>query len=432
MRRKDGELRLTAISGKVRQQHLELAEQLISVVATCEGMTREQLQAEMVTVGQSPHEAKLVKGFAKLIEDALTFEQESGASAASLREAVFERAADEWRKLGDDDAFDRNRVLGDVAKRLGGSSDKLDQDLFIDLPAAQRVIKTVDWSKEQLVDLYDESRVAAILLRAVKVRATFAIRRPAEVRALFRVLKFRRLLFELKELPSGHYELLLTGPYSLFEATTKYGLQLALTWPTLAFQQDIQIEAELRWGKKNERLTFRWPDVPRSRNVVEGVLGVGALPDPQRSNPNEDEAPNGEHPDDEVVALREGLMKALPTARVEHCEQVLQMPGQGLCIPDLCCTFADGGEVFVEVMGYWSRDAVWRRVELVEQGLAAKVLFVVSSKLRVSEEVLPETSPSALYVYRGRINPVAAAAKLSELVALGTAPPRTSKGRRRK
>ena len=59
-------------------------------------------------------------------------------------------------------------------------------------------------------------------------------------------------------------------------------------------------------------------------------------------------------------------------------------------------------------MGYWSRDAVWKRVEMVEAGLVQKgrgepVLFCVGERLRVSEAVLPEGSPAALLVYKGVI-----------------------------
>ncbi len=69
-----------------------------------------------------------------------------------------------------------------------------------------------------------------------------------------------------------------------------------------------------------------------------------------------------------------------------------------------------------EVLGFWNRDAVWRRVELVEQGLATKIVFVVSARLRVSEEVLSDTESAALYVYKGAINPKALERKLEQLV----------------
>ena len=77
------------------------------------------------------------------------------------------------------------------------------------------------------------------------------------------------------------------------------------------------------------------------------------------------------------------------------------MPGVGLCVPDLVFDHATTGErVYLEVLGFWSRDAVWRRVELVERGLAQRILFAVSQHLRVSEEVLGDDLPGALYVYK--------------------------------
>ena len=43
-----------------------------------------------------------------------------------------------------------------------------------------------------------------------------------------------------------------------------------------------------------------------------------------------------------------------------------------------------GEEVFVDVFGFWSRDAVWRRVELVRKGFPARILLAVPKQNRVS------------------------------------------------
>ena len=68
-------------------------------------------------------------------------------------------------------------------------------------------------------------------------------------------------------------------------------------------------------------------------------------------------------------------------------------------------------------MGYWSRAAVWQRVELVRAGLAERVLFAVSSRLRVSEEVLGDDLPGALYVYKGTMSARVVAERLDALWA---------------
>jgi predicted nuclease of restriction endonuclease-like RecB superfamily len=86
----------------------------------------------------------------------------------------------------------------------------------------------------------------------------------------------------------------------------------------------------------------------------------------------------------------------------------------GLCIPDLRFVHRDTGEVaYLELLGYWSRDAVWKRVELVAKGLRERVIFAASSRLRVSEEVLDDAAPSELYVYKGTLLPKEVLRRLS-------------------
>ena len=71
--------------------------------------------------------------------------------------------------------------------------------------------------------------------------------------------------------------------------------------------------------------------------------------------------------------------------------------------------------MYLEVLGFWSRDAVWRRIELARKGLGAPVLFAVSSRLRVSEEMLEDEEEAALYVYKGVMSPVRVLKKVEEL-----------------
>ncbi len=52
------------------------------------------------------------------------------------------------------------------------------------------------------------------------------------------------------------YVLQIDGPLSLFSATTKYGLQVALFLPALLHCSDFRLEAELRWGPRREPRSF--------------------------------------------------------------------------------------------------------------------------------------------------------------------------------
>ena len=84
--------------------------------------------------------------------------------------------------------------------------------------------------------------------------------------------------------------------------------------------------------------------------------------------------------------------------------ELFDVPGVGLTIPDLKLQHVSGRSVYVELLGFWSRDAVWKRVEWAEQrgqGDDARFLFAVSSRLRVSEQVLSDETGASLYVFKG-------------------------------
>ena len=71
-------------------------------------------------------------------------------------------------------------------------------------------------------------------------------------------------------------------------------------------------------------------------------------------------------------------------------------------VPDVKLENEETGEiVYVEILGFWSRAAVWKRVDLVERGLPFRVVFCASERLRVSEQALPNDAPSALVIYKG-------------------------------
>jgi hypothetical protein len=87
-------------------------------------------------------------------------------------------------------------------------------------------------------------------------------------------------------------------------------------------------------------------------------------------------------------------------------------------VPDLQFVHRETGQrVFLELLGFWSRAAVWKRVEMVERGLAEPIVFAVSKRLRVSEEVLPDEVPASLCVYGRALGVTAVLEKVSQVAA---------------
>jgi predicted nuclease of restriction endonuclease-like RecB superfamily len=393
-RRRGAELRLVALDPPGRERARALAEALVAVAAAHVGRTREDLVGAMSAVEAGPREHRLRDGLVKLIEDRCEWNAAGDADPEAVRRDVFTRASAARAALGGADRFDRAAVLAEVARERDTSPEAIEQTLFADLRGSHVLVAFAELPAQSLVDLYENAQAQAVLLRAVRVRVDVHCASAHALRALFRRLKFLRLLHTVSRQGEGH-RIVIDGPFSLFESVTKYGLQLALVLPALEGCDRWRLEADIRWGKERTPLVFRLAGEASK-------VGGTAAPLP-----------------DEVEALVRGF-RALETSwRVSTNTRILDLPGVGLSIPDLVFERrpADGPpeRVYLEVMGYWSRAAVWKRVELVRAGLAERVLFAVSAKLRVSEEVLDDDLPGALYVYKHALSARAIAERLERL-----------------
>lgn len=162
---------------------------------------------------------------------------------------------------------------------------------------------------------------------------------------------------------------------------TKYGLQLALALPALQACDRWKLKAQVRWGQRRQALTFH----------LDGQ-STGAEMTPLRLP-------------DEVQELLSRLNAEVSDWQAAPAADILEVRGTGLCVPDLRFTNRHTGEIaYLEVMGFWSRDAVWKRVELAKKGLPHRVIFAVSNRLRVSESALGGSLPAELYVYKNTLN----------------------------
>ena len=382
------------LDDEARAGALALAAQLVAVVGAHVGRRIDAMSSALEAVDAPPEQVRLKDGLAKLLEDRCTLQAPEGPDPQDLRRLVFTRASALRASLEVGGKLDRAAVLAEVAMSLGATTDVVERGLFADLRGAQIVVAFEALGPAALVAAYEHAQAQAVLLRAVKVTAFVQLASAGATRALFRRLKFLRLLHVITREGDG-YRVVIDGPFSLFESVTKYGQRLALLLPALEGCEAWRLEAEVRWGKERRPLLFK-------------LEGVAAAP------------PRGPPPlPDEVAALVQSF-EALGTSwRVSVNARILELPGVGLTVPDLAFDgHGDDGRarrVYLEVMGYWSRAAVWKRVELVQAGLAQAVLFAVSSRLRVSEEVLDGALPGALYVYKGTMSARAIAERLDRL-----------------
>lgn len=402
--RRGDKLHVTRLKGARLERASALAEAMVSVLGDSVGAQRGALTNALFALETAARDRKLVRGLAKLALQRCEFEVASAVAPIELRRSVFVAAATA-RKSG---VFARDDVLAAVAEAVEMDADQIDPALFADLKTTHRLVAWQTQTGTELLDNYELAQAQAVLLRATAVEVRVFAKDVNAYRRLFHRLKFHRLLWRCEAIEDGKkqgYKLNIDGPFALFAQSTRYGMQLAMILPLLRQMDRFELTAQVQWGKHRTPLTFETKGRGRA-----ALLPLRLADDVQRLL-------------DDIKALKGDW-------KVDVSDAVLDVPGVGVVVPDLRLrrvdkkdgSKKDGNrkeqrEVLIEVMGYWSRDAVWRRVEAAEAGLAKPVLFVASRRLRVSEAVLTDDMGAALYVYKGVISARAVVEKAEKLAS---------------
>ncbi|MBX3192339.1 MAG: DUF790 family protein [Labilithrix sp.] len=403
VRKKGGELVLRGLDDKQRVEAIALAQAYLDAAREHLGRTREELSAAWEGIDASARTRRVAAGLRKLVDDACGFDAEAEIDPIALRRALFEHAS-ATRKSGA--PFDRDAILREVAAKVEIDAGAIDRALFADLKG-EHVLHTIPvLGAASIVASYELGQAQAVLLRAVRVTCEVKGVSPAALRSFFATMKFHKLLFSAHRGEGDGLRVVVDGPFSMFESVTKYGLKLALLLPALRALESWSFVADVRWGKSREPLVFRLSSE-----------GFG-----------HDEASAPPRLADDVEALLESVRALGSPWRASPASALLDQPGVGLCVPDLLFEREGKPPVYVEVLGFWSRDAVWRRVELAQSmGWADRVVFCVSERLRVSAAVLGGDVPAALYVYKGKMNARALLERVERLAeASYPGPPCTS------
>lgn len=366
-------------------QWLQLAEDLIAVFHAHSGQPRGVLEAEIdERFGNLPNPL-IHQGLAKLLEDRCDFEMLPGHPPEKLREAVFHAATRRRQALAEEPGrrFERDAVVEDVARELDLEPAAVEAGLFADLKGEQRLVRFQEMTPQRLLERYNVALAQAILLRAVGVEVTIRGASPPRLRFLFRRIKFHRLLCEVEAVDDETNTLRLDGPLSLFSATQKYGVQLALFLPTLLLCEDFALQADVRWGpdRRPKKLALSHRD-----GLVSHAAETGTYVPP------------------EVGLFVEMFRKKATDWEIREETEVIPL-GNSFWVPDLRLIHrASGQEVLLDVLGFWRRSSVERHLELLRTHADRPFLVALGEQFHVEEA---EVGDMPEHVIRFRAMPLA-------------------------
>ncbi|HEY1381250.1 MAG TPA: DUF790 family protein [Gemmataceae bacterium] len=340
--------------------NLALAERLIDNFRGQEWRTRGEIQEDLAAAFGDAPLSFLQQGLAKLLEDRCEFEVVAEHAPDKLREAAF-RASAAARAAG---PFDRAAVLAAVAAELNLSPEEVEGGLFADLKSEQRLCKFQDITPERLLQRYNVALAQAILLRAVGVVVDVRGEPPAKLRRLFRLIKFHRLVCEVEPSGPDSYRLRLDGPLSLFTATQKYGLQLALFLPAVLSCRDWELRADVRWGAERKPKVF-------TLSPADGL--VSHLPE------------HGTYVPPELAMFAEQFRKKAAGWRL-HDESAVLPLGPVFWVPDFRLEHvATGRSLYLEVLGFWRKSSAEAHLKRLREFAAEPFLLAVSDQLRIDD-----------------------------------------------
>jgi predicted nuclease of restriction endonuclease-like RecB superfamily len=173
------------------------------------------------------------------------------------------------------------------------------------------------------------------------------------------------------------YTLTLDGPLSLFQLSSKYGLQMAEFLPALLLCDGWSLQADLVWSKQKRAVTFR----------LDPKRGL------QSHYPD-----RGVYVTDEERFFVERFEAAGSPWRLEKRPEIIDLGGRGVLIPDFVIKHRDDArEALLEIVGFWRKGYLESRLELLREHGPGNLLLAVSKRLRGSEEALSEMPGEVLF-----------------------------------
>ncbi len=334
-----------------------------------EQWTRAELDAEVAELVGDRRDHKILAGLAKVLADRSAFEVEAPLPPAELRERVFLAARARGPLALEPGPLERpvaRDVLAEEGAELGLDADAVGRALYADLREAQRLTACDVPDPEWLLHRYNVALVQAVLLKATRVRVRLHGPSAPRLRQLFRFVKFHGLIAQARR-DGAAIEIELDGPASLFRQSTRYGLQLANFFPAVLLQECAwTVDATVLWRA----------GAPAAVLHVASTAGL-------RSH----YADTGAYTTRTQVWFAERFAALSSGWTLDDATIPLDLGGHAVILPDFKLT-RDGRTAYLEIVGFWQRAWLARRLEWLAEYAPGNLILAVSRKLRASQEDL--------------------------------------------
>jgi predicted nuclease of restriction endonuclease-like RecB superfamily len=298
----------------------------------------------------------------KLLDDVATYEWPQGARQAERRVAVFEAAAREHPLV---DPGEARRLLATMLDPPPGTHDEAVARLYADYPEFHRLSEfPSDYTAEALRADYDLGQAQALLFSATDV----TVDARGDFKHILRYARLARLLHRIQRVRHG-YRFTFDGPNSVLRRTHAYGVDFARFLAALVRARDWVLTAGITLRRGWRPFTF-------TLSAADG-LGAG------RRAPVRFDSTLEETFARRFGAEREGWRLTREPAVLET--------GGSLLVPDFGFRHADGTEVVLEIVGYWTPEYLEEKFRKLAGLPRVNLIVAVPKRLALRAGALPAT-----------------------------------------
>ncbi len=356
---------------------LRIAEDLLTVYHGQEeggSLTRGEIEELVEPVLKSHRDLKFTKGLNKLVSDRCEFSQAEDFDYPARRRQVFLKAAELLKKTPENYESYHGKLINDIELK-----DFAKHDIFADLPENEKLTKFKEIFPRELLERYNCAQVQGLLFQSSEMEIKVASPDPAELRRVFKYLKFFRLLAEIRQLksPVGEKDSLfmhlkISGPASMLENSRKYGLQLAAFFPAVCTLPKWQLKADVKLTNKIYRL-----NLDETSSLVSHYRNFTAyIPE-------------------EIVMFHRLFKEKIKDWKISGETPFIKAQKGEIVFPDLNFKNKKGKIIHLELFHRWHRGALLKRLEFCDANPNLPLLLGIDRSLLKGE--LPELLENSGY-----------------------------------
>ncbi len=346
-------------------QLLAIAAQLIAVFEDAPDTQRATLLAASKHIMDSTPGPPIVKrGLEKLLLDRTEFDTAPNEALIAFRQKLFTETSRLLSQEPFTDYADYQRRVaqitdGELPQGMGPTEARgLAATLYADLPNCQPVLTFKTLSPERLLHRYNAAQVQGLLLHCNTLTLKLADAMTAELRQLFKYLRFHQLLSTIRK-DEALYQITVDGPLNLFYKTKRYGMNLANFFMAVLHQPKWELTADIQFRNRQS-----------ARLSLDESCGIKPISQQFLAYIPED-----------IQLFQAMLRNKTEDWQIRPGSQFLPLVGDFYCFPDYQLVHKSGVETAIELFHPWHQGHLIARLNVLADQTDVSLILGVSKTL---------------------------------------------------